>query len=675
LWCLLIALVSLRVEIALAGGALRFDGGQLTTVPDSPSLNLSTEATLEVWVLPSTPILQPARIIAKGDGSDADTDRAYELVLETSTLWFQSEGISVSWFTGDKTRWTLTDYPWTFAPGEWVHIASTYTLARGGHSEVYINGKLVYDRTCSASGWPIDHPLFPGTYPLVFGSGGLFYSGLMDEVRIWNVARSPTEIAASYDRVIDPKAPGLVGYYRFDEPDGSQLIADSSQYANNGYLGDSAAPAGNDPVRVTSTVPLACVWNVDSNGGWGALANWREDVPDRRGASAYFLDKLTETNAPDSISLDGNRTVGRIAFDNQNSYRITRSGAQTLTLDNGSQPAEVRVLSGSHTIAAPVPCAGDAVISIAALGELHTTEGISIGPGRVLTKDGEGLWDAVGGIAGGSGSTLRIQKGKLTVDSYRGGSLSIGAGAAMVLKPGGGSASVSVASNLLIDGENGRWLGTLDITDSVLIVRADASSAEAALGRIIAQVRSARDGELGRWTGPGITSSTAAADKSSFTGLAAIRNKHRLGGTLFDEFRGQAVDSSSIIIRCTWNGDATLDGVINADDYFLIDNGFITQAAGYLNGDFNYDGVVNADDYFLIDSSFIGQSGPLSVRALSVPEPAATLMVLGAAALLIRRRGMHDRGHRGRAGREAAVRGNRRLHAADGDRCRSRQAV
>jgi hypothetical protein len=32
-------------------------------------------------------------------------------------------------------------------------------------------------------------------------------------------------------------------------------------------------------------------------------------------------------------------------------------------------------------------------------------------------------------------------------------------------------------------------------------------------------------------------------------------------------------------IRYTWNGDANLDGVINADDYFMIDSGFISQAS------------------------------------------------------------------------------------------------
>ena len=87
------------------------------------------------------------------------------------------------------------------------------------------------------------------------------------------------------------------------------------------------------------------------------------------------------------------------------------------------------------------------------------------------------------------------------------------------------------------------------------------------------------------------------------------------------DFAEQGVLATDVLAKYTWTGDANLDGVVNADDYFQIDSGFITQKGGYYNGDFNYDGVINADDYFLIDSAFIGQSGPL---AASKPEAAVS---------------------------------------------------
>jgi hypothetical protein len=87
---------------------------------------------------------------------------------------------------------------------------------------------------------------------------------------------------------------------------------------------------------------------------------------------------------------------------------------------------------------------------------------------------------------------------------------------------------------------------------------------------------------------------------------------------------GQSIGVNDVIVKYTWNGDANIDGLVNADDYFLADSGFISQKPGYYNGDFNYDGVINADDYFLIDSAFLGQTGPLATAHAPAPaEPPA----------------------------------------------------
>jgi agmatine/peptidylarginine deiminase len=54
-------------------------------------------------------------------------------------------------------------------------------------------------------------------------------------------------------------------------------------------------------------------------------------------------------------------------------------------------------------------------------------------------------------------------------------------------------------------------------------------------------------------------------------------------------------------------GDADGNGVIDFDDYALIDNGFLNGLTGYANGDFNYDGVIDFDDYAIIDFNFLNQ--------------------------------------------------------------------
>ena len=79
--------------------------------------------------------------------------------------------------------------------------------------------------------------------------------GLMDEVRLWNIARSPGEILANYNRTVAPSTAGLVGYWNFDEASG-QTIYDLTTNDNDGLLGATAAVATDDPKRVLSDAPL-----------------------------------------------------------------------------------------------------------------------------------------------------------------------------------------------------------------------------------------------------------------------------------------------------------------------------------------------------------------------------------------------------------------------------------
>ncbi|MCY2955308.1 MAG: PEP-CTERM sorting domain-containing protein, partial [Planctomycetota bacterium] len=178
-------------------------------------------------------------------------------------------------------------------------------------------------------------------------------------------------------------------------------------------------------------------------------------------------------------------------------------------------------------------------------------------------------------------------------------------------------------------------LATIDVVDN-LTVQAQANPADLR-DVIVQQIKLARDAAGGAWTGPGITS--LAAVGKSYEGVGAFLNDRGDGTPIMPTFDGRNVDASSILVKHTWNGDANLDGLVNADDYFLADSGYITQKGGWYNGDFNYDGVVNADDYFQIDSAFIGQSGLLSGSSFithhpslpsSVPEPSCLFLLLGA---------------------------------------------
>ena len=187
----------------------------------------------------------------------------------------------------------------------------------------------------------------------------------------------------------------------------------------------------------------------------------------------------------------------------------------------------------------------------------------------------------------------------------------------------GGDKPIQTASLEITDA------GVLDLADNDLIIHATAETRSDVLGQVCAWIKSGRAG--GTWSGKGIVSSVGQT--GHFPGLAAVVNEKLYGGPIVPSLGGEALTTNDIIVTYTYDVDMNLDGVVNADDYFLIDSNFIPQAKGYQNGDFNYDGVVNADDYFLIDSVFLGQTGPLAggesaaATTHAAPEPADSAAV------------------------------------------------
>ena len=209
----------------------------------------------------------------------------------------------------------------------WGHIAITRS---GSNLTVYVNG--VKDAT---GGW--NGPL--SIKAIGRGNRG-FAKGMMDEIRIWELARTEAEISNSYNTSVDPNIAGLVGYWSFNDTD--QIITDASSFANHGTLGASTATGADDPIRLDSTAPLSedCGGIVEPPETSAAPVAHNDTVgPIEAGSTISFTVTENDTDIDDdlnpvSVSItstpnDGNATVNE---DGTITYVNTGTAATTDTL-------------------------------------------------------------------------------------------------------------------------------------------------------------------------------------------------------------------------------------------------------------------------------------------------------------------------------------------------------
>jgi len=175
------------------GNAIDFDGtNDYATVPDSTSTSITGDLTISAWIRPDA-VSKEQTILGKWDETTALNDRSYRLWIDASN----NLNFSVS-ATG-TTVVTETDTSVTFAASTWYHVESVYDDA--GTMKLYINGVL---RDTKSSGVPasIDNNisnLYIGAKENTSGSIDTKFDGVIDDVRIYNYARSASQILVDYN--------------------------------------------------------------------------------------------------------------------------------------------------------------------------------------------------------------------------------------------------------------------------------------------------------------------------------------------------------------------------------------------------------------------------------------------------------------------------------------------
>jgi hypothetical protein len=138
------------------------------------------------------------------------------------------------------------------ATAQWIHVAMTWDMTA---LRTFVNGveRITTKATAGQVLKTTAGPLVVGCNPPYYGC----FAGMFDELRVWNVARTPEEIMAHYDKALVGNEPGLIGYWKFDDAPGSATAADSvtaaGHAAHTGVL--AAATDGGAPTFVTPDPP------------------------------------------------------------------------------------------------------------------------------------------------------------------------------------------------------------------------------------------------------------------------------------------------------------------------------------------------------------------------------------------------------------------------------------
>ena len=238
------------------GHALEFSGATLTIDDDEDALRLSSY-TYEFWLKDlEGPTGSWRNVFCKGPG-DSAAGRGPLLALRPSENGMHYDH---STGAGQSTLDTHEGVP----VNEWTHVALVLTDL-DGEQIIYQDGVQGAVRTSAGLTDATQDPV------LRIGIGA---NVALDDFRVWNYARTQGEIEADMNREVSGTEDGLVGYWRFNEGQGTTAY-DTSPYENHGTIPSAVWTRDTAPIAA----PVVASSPTPANGGiladtWVSLS-WR----------------------------------------------------------------------------------------------------------------------------------------------------------------------------------------------------------------------------------------------------------------------------------------------------------------------------------------------------------------------------------------------------------------
>jgi hypothetical protein len=307
------------------GSALNFDGANdhVSVANGLPSM---TDMTIETWIKP--------HIISNWD------------VIMNFNSWnvgfvhFQFDPYGRLEFSLNGNNPTDQFTTASFANDQWYHFAAVYS-STGQYVKFYLNGTLIDTRMYSyAMPTAANQPYTIGSW----NGTDRFYDGDIDDIRVWNVARSATEIQANMHSTLQGNEAGLVVYYNFNQGTAcgnntaNSTLSDLTGNGHDGTLGSFAL-----------------------DGSQGCTSNWSNGAPttgltltnnfnntDNASGNYPVGTTIVTWTATDAVGNTSTCTQNVVVTDDE-APTITAPAAVTVTADAGHCYASNVALSTPST--------------------------------------------------------------------------------------------------------------------------------------------------------------------------------------------------------------------------------------------------------------------------------------------------------------------------------------
>gem|GEM_PF-2497509 len=225
-----------------ANYALEFDGSDdIAIIPNSNDYNFGQDDfTIDLWIkFNSFSHSRFSYILSNYNNMNQGFEIYYDAYI-SQLIYYADDYVTVNW-----------------APvtGQWYHIA--YSIS-GPSTKFFLDGAQIDVDKASTNVTDSINSLQIGAYY----NGALYYDfyldGSIDELRIWDYARTPEDINYWKNYSLSGNEQGLVSYWDFNEGSGS-ILHDKSGNGHDGVLGTTNIDGGSVPVWTASEAPVTPV--------------------------------------------------------------------------------------------------------------------------------------------------------------------------------------------------------------------------------------------------------------------------------------------------------------------------------------------------------------------------------------------------------------------------------